>query len=85
MTVFAGAVDATFAALGVDANDVPAGAEPVAVRVIAGRPDTIVSFGETGIHADTATVRAVGERSGKPASRRPAHWIGALIRQSSIE
>jgi hypothetical protein len=33
----------------------PAGGEPVSVRVIARRPDTIVGFGDTRIHAETAT------------------------------
>jgi hypothetical protein len=55
MTVFAGAVDATFAAFGIDAVYTPAGGEPVSVRVIARRPDTIVGFGDTRIHAETAT------------------------------
>jgi hypothetical protein len=45
----------TFAAFGVDAVYPPAGGEPVSVRVIARRPDTIVGFGETRIHAETAT------------------------------
>jgi hypothetical protein len=55
MTVFAGAVDATFAAFGTDATYTPAGGDPVPVQVIARRPDTIVGFGETRIHAETAT------------------------------
>jgi hypothetical protein len=55
MTVFHGAVDATFAAFGIDAVYTPAGGEPVSVRVIARRPDTIVRFDETRIHAETAT------------------------------
>jgi hypothetical protein len=55
MTVFQGAVDATFAAFGIDAVYTPAGGAPVTVRVIAKRPDTIVGFGETRIHAETAT------------------------------
>ena len=55
MTGFQGAVDATFAAFGIDALYTPAGGEPVQVRVIARRPDTIVAFGETRIHAETAT------------------------------
>jgi hypothetical protein len=54
MTVFQGAVDATFAAFGIDAVYTPAGGDPVPVRVIARRPDTIVDFGETRIHAETA-------------------------------
>jgi hypothetical protein len=55
MAVFPGAVDATFAAFGIDALYTPAGGEPVPVRVIARRPDTIVGFGDTRIHAETAT------------------------------
>jgi hypothetical protein len=55
MTAFESAVDATFAAFGIDALYTPAGGEPVPVRVIARRPDTIVGFGETRIHAETAT------------------------------
>jgi hypothetical protein len=55
MTVFAGAVDAAFAAFGIDGLYAPAGGEPVGVRVIPRRPDAIVGFGETRIHAETAT------------------------------
>ena len=55
MTAFEGAVDATFAAFGIDATYTPAGGEPVAVRVIPRRPDTIGGFGDTRIHAETAT------------------------------
>ena len=55
MTVFAGAVDATFAAFGIDAVYTPAGGDPVSVRVIARRPDAIVGFGETRIHVETAS------------------------------
>jgi hypothetical protein len=55
MTAFVEAVDATFAAFGIDAVYTPAGGEPVSMRVIARRPDTIVGFGETPIHAETAT------------------------------
>jgi hypothetical protein len=55
MTVFQGAVDATFAAFWINAAYAPAGGDPVPVRVIARRPDTIVGFGETRIHAETST------------------------------
>jgi hypothetical protein len=47
MTAFQGPVDAIFAAFGVDAVYTPAGGEPVSVRVIAKRPNTIVGLGET--------------------------------------
>jgi hypothetical protein len=55
MTAFQGAVDTTFAAFGIDAVYTPAGGDPVSVRLIARRPDTIVGLGETRIHAETAT------------------------------
>jgi hypothetical protein len=68
MTVFEGAVDATFAAFGIDALYTPAGGEPVSVRAIARRPDTIVGFGETRIHAETAMFEV---RASDVASPRP--------------
>ena len=68
MTMFAGAVDATFAGFGIDATYTAAGGEPVSVRVIARRPDTIVGFSETRIHAETATFEV---RVSEVASPRP--------------
>jgi hypothetical protein len=68
MTVFAGAVNATFAAFGIDATYAPAGGEPVPVRVIAKRPDTIVGFGETRIYAETAIFEV---RASDVANPRP--------------
>ena len=68
MAVFTGAVDATFAAFGIDASYTPAAGEPVPVRVIARRPDTIVGFGDTRIHAETATFEL---RASEVASPRP--------------
>jgi hypothetical protein len=68
MTPFAGAVDATFAAFGIAALYMPAGGEPVPVRVIAKRPDTIVGFGDTRIHAETATFEV---RASEVANPRP--------------
>ncbi len=72
MTVFQGAVDATFAAFGMNAVYTPAGGEPASVRVIARRPDTIVGFGETRIHAETATVEL---RASEVANPRPGDQI----------
>jgi hypothetical protein len=79
MTAFQGAVDATFAAFGINAVYKPAGGEPVPVRVIARRPETIVGFGETSIHAETATfeVRASevgipGPGTNSPSAPRPS-------------
>ena len=71
--MFAGAVDATFAAFGIDATYTPAGGEPVAVRVIARRPDTLIGFGETRIHAETATFEVRASEVAQPAGRRSAH------------
>jgi hypothetical protein len=68
MTVFEDAVDATFAVFGIDATHTPAGGDPVPVRVIAKRPDTIVGFGETRIHAETATFEV---RASEVANPRP--------------
>ena len=80
MTVFQGAVDATFAAFGIDAVYTPAGGEPVSVRVIARRPDTIVGFGETRIHAETATFEV---RASEVANPRPAISSPSAARPSS--
>ncbi len=66
--VFAGAVDATFEGFGIDAVYTPAGGEPVSVRIIAKRPDAIVGFGETRIHAETATFEV---RTSEVANPRP--------------
>jgi hypothetical protein len=68
MALFAGAVDATFAAFGIDAAFTPAGGEPVLVRVIARRPDAIVGFGETRIHAETATFEVRASEVASPRS-----------------
>ena len=55
MTVFQGAVDATFAAFGIDANYTPLDSEPAAVPVLVKRPEPIEGFRETRIHDETAT------------------------------
>jgi hypothetical protein len=68
MTAFAEAVNATFAAFGIVTVYTPAGGEPVTVRVIAGRSDTIVGFSETRIHAETATFEL---RASEVANPRP--------------
>ena len=72
MTVFQGAVDATFAAFGIEVLYTPAGGEPASVRVIARRPDVIVGFGETRIHAETATFEV---RASEVASPRPGDQL----------
>jgi hypothetical protein len=72
MMVFAGVVDAAFAAFGIDAVYTPQGGEPVPVRVIARRPDTIVGFGETRIHAETATFEV---RASEFANPRPGDQL----------
>ena len=68
MMVFQRAVDPTFAAFGIDALYTLAGGEPVPVRVIERRSDTIVGFGETRIHAETATFEV---RASEVANPRP--------------
>jgi hypothetical protein len=72
MMVFQGAVEATFAALGLDATYTPAGGEPIDVRVIAKRPDAIVGFGETRIHTETVTFEL---RASEVASPRPGDQL----------
>jgi hypothetical protein len=72
MTMFQGSVDATFAAFGIDAVYTPAGGDPVSVRVIARRPDAIVGFGDTRIHAETATFEV---RAREVASPRPGDQL----------
>jgi hypothetical protein len=49
-----------------------AGGEPVSVRVVARRPDTTVGFGETRIHAETATFEV---RASEVASSRPGDQL----------
>jgi hypothetical protein len=66
--VFQGAVDATFAAFGIEALYTPAGGDPVPVRVIARRPDAIIGFGDARIHAETAIFEV---RAGEVANPRP--------------
>jgi hypothetical protein len=66
--VFQGAVDATFAAIGIDAVYTPAGGEPAPVRVIARRPDTIVGFGATRIHTETVTFEVRASEVANPRS-----------------
>ena len=72
MTAFAEAVDASFAAFGIDATYTPAGGDPVSVRIIAKRPDTIVGFGETQIHAETAMFEV---RASEVANPRPGDQL----------
>jgi hypothetical protein len=72
MDAFAGAVDATFAAFGVEAIYESSGGDPIMVRVIARRPDTIVGFGETRLHAETATFEL---RTSEVATPRPGDQL----------
>jgi len=69
---FAAAIDRLFAHFGVVAVYTPQGGAPVAVRVIARRPDQIVGFGETRLHAET-TVFDV--RVSEVASPRPGDTV----------
>jgi hypothetical protein len=74
MTAFAGAVNATFAAFGIDAVYTPAGGEPIPVRVIARRSDTIVGFGET-----ASILRPRPSSSGQVRSRARAPTISSRV------
>ena len=65
-------MDAVFAAFGIDAVYTPEGGEPVPVRVIARRPDAIVGFGETRLHAETATFEV---RASEVASPHPGDQL----------
>jgi len=66
MTVFQGAVDAMYAAFGIDAVYTPAGGDPVTARVIARRPDMIVGFGESRILAETTTFEVRASQLASP-------------------
>jgi hypothetical protein len=72
MTASRARFDATFDAFGIDAVCTPAAGNPVPVRVFARRPDTIVGFGETRIHAETATFEV---RASEVASPRPGDQL----------
>jgi hypothetical protein len=61
-------VDATFAAFGTDAIYQAKDGNPIKVRVIASRPDVITGFGETRIHAKTASFEL---RASDVAAPRP--------------
>ena len=65
------AVDAVFFTFGVAATFTPNGGDPIAVTIIAKRPDEVVGFGDTRIHAETATfeVRASEVANPRPGDR----------------
>jgi hypothetical protein len=70
--MFDSAVSAIFDAFGADAVFMPEGGNTTAVRVIARRPDTIVGFGGTRIHAETASFEV---RSSEVAAPRPGDQL----------
>jgi hypothetical protein len=72
MTVMQSAIDAVFEAFGLNASFAPEDGMPVPVRVIAKRPDAIVGFGETRIHAETAVFEV---RVSEVASPRPGDQL----------
>ena len=78
--MFEDAVCATFDAFGIDAVYTPANRDPILVRVIARRPDTIVGFGETRIHAETATFEI---RTSEVASPRSGDQLTPLVVRAS--
>jgi hypothetical protein len=72
MTVMRSAIDGVFDAFGFSATYMPAGGDPLVVRVIARRPDTIVGFGDTRIHVETATFEV---RAGEVANPHPGDQL----------
>ncbi len=71
MQPFSVAIDTVFARFGVDAIYTPDGGGAVTVRVIVKRPDEIVGFGDTRIHAETALfeVRSSDIATPQPSDR----------------
>ena len=71
MQPFSAAIDTVFARFGVDAIYTPDGGGAINVRVIVKRPDEIVGFGDTRIHAETALfeVRASDIATPRPSDR----------------
>ena len=65
-------IDACFEHLGVEATYTPDGGEPMSVRVIAWRPDEIVGFGDSRIHAETAMFEV---RASEVATPRPGDTL----------
>ena len=72
MTVMQLAIDGAFDAFGIDATYALAGGGLIPVRVIARRPDALVGFGDTRIHAETATFEV---RASEVASPRPGDQL----------
>jgi len=68
---FSRAVDACFEHLGVAAVYIPDGGAAVDIRVIARRPDQVLDFGDTRIHAETAMfdMRVSDVASPRPGDR----------------
>jgi hypothetical protein len=86
MAVFQEAVDAAFAAFGRETIYTPKDGEPVMVRVIAARPDSISDFGETRIHAATATfeLRASEVADPRPGDRLTLDGEGFVIQGEPV-
>ena len=72
MALMQSPIDAVFDAFGLDASFTPDGGMPAPVRVIAKRPDTIVGFGETRIHTETAIFEL---RASEVANPRPGDQL----------
>ena len=83
---FAVAVDDCFRHLGRDAVYAPDGGEPVTVRVIAKRPDEIVGFGETRIHAGTTLfdIRTSETAEPRPGDRITVDGLDYLVQGEPV-
>jgi hypothetical protein len=68
MTSMGWAIDGVFDAFGSSATYVPAGSDPLVVKVIARRPDAVLGFGETRVHAETATFEVRASEVASPRS-----------------
>ena len=82
MTMFTGAVDATFAAFGTDAIFTPAGWGADRRAGYRAVPRSIVGFGETRIHAETAMFEV---RASEIASPRPGDQLTVSGETSVIQ
>ena len=79
-------LDVTFAEFGVDALYTPQGGVAETIRVIATRPDEIVGFGDTRIHAETALfdVRASEVAAPRPGDRLTVDGLDYVVQGEPV-
>jgi hypothetical protein len=83
---FSRAVDACFEHLGVAAVYTPDGGAPLDIRAVARRPDEIVGFGDTRIHAETAVfdVRVSEVGIPRPGDRLTVEGVAYVIQGEPV-